>query len=95
MAHFSSLAVPSKCLRMFKWSILKKQNKTMNRQARFRRSVSLDPEVLARDAFTREVSLQKSISTEEGKAESKEVKLDLGVNPLKQGSLTQMSSRAV
>jgi len=57
--------------------------------------VSLDPEVLARDAFTREVSLQKSISTEEGKAESKEVKLDLGVNPLKQGSLTQMSSRAV
>lgn len=58
----------------------------MNRQARFRRSVSLDPEVLARDAFTREVSLQKSISTEEGKAQSKEVKSDLGVNPLKQGS---------
>ena len=54
-------------------------NKTkMNRQERFRRSVSLDPEALGRDAFTKEVSLQKSISAEEGKAKSKEVKLDLG-----------------
>jgi hypothetical protein len=49
----------------------------MNREARFRRSVSLDPEVLARDASNRAVSLQKSISAEEGKAMSKEVKPNL------------------